>query len=144
MRWCDCSPQILQRSGVGNPEWLKELGIPVVHELPGVGENLQDHLEMYIQYECKEPISLYPALKWYNQPKIGAEWLFKGTGVGASNQFESCGFIRSRDDEEWPNLQYHFLPIAISYNARVPFKRMASSTRRFHAFRKPRPYSSDI
>ena len=112
------SPQILQRSGVGNPEWLKELGIPVVHELPGVGENLQDHLEMYIQYECKEPISLYPALKWYNQPKIGAEWLFKGTGVGASNQFESCGFIRSRDDEEWPNLQYHFLPIAISYNGK--------------------------
>jgi choline dehydrogenase len=73
---------------------------------------------MYIQYECKEPISLYPALKWYNQPKIGAEWLFKGTGVGASNQFESCGFIRSNDAEEWPNLQYHFLPIAISYNGK--------------------------
>ena len=112
------SPQILQRSGIGNPELLRELGIEMVHALPGVGENLQDHLEMYIQYECKEPISLYPALKWYNQPKIGAEWLFKGTGVGASNQFESCGFIRSRDEEEWPNLQYHFLPIAISYNGK--------------------------
>ncbi len=112
------SPQILQRSGIGNPELLKELGIETVHALPGVGENLQDHLEMYIQYECKEPISLYPALKWYNQPKIGAEWLFNGTGVGASNQFESCGFIRSRDEEEWPNLQYHFLPIAISYNGK--------------------------
>lgn len=110
------SPQILQRSGIGNPELLKEFDIEPIHALPGVGENLQDHLEMYIQYECKEPISLYPALKWYNQPKIGAEWLLKGTGVGASNQFESCGFIRSRDEEEWPNLQYHFLPIAISYN----------------------------
>ncbi|NYS61294.1 choline dehydrogenase [Vreelandella salicampi] len=112
------SPQILQRSGIGNRELLKSLDIPVVHELPGVGENLQDHLEMYIQYECKEPISLYPALKWYNQPKIGAEWLFKGTGIGASNQFESCGFIRSHDEEAWPNLQYHFLPIAISYNGK--------------------------
>ncbi|MFI0471193.1 choline dehydrogenase [Halomonas sp. HMF6819] len=112
------SPQILQRSGVGNPSHLKELGIEVVHALPGVGENLQDHLEMYIQYECKKPISLYPALKWYNRPKIGAEWLFKGTGVGASNQFEACGFIRSKDDEPWPNLQYHFLPIAISYNGK--------------------------
>ncbi|MBZ5486844.1 choline dehydrogenase [Halomonas aquamarina] len=112
------SPQILQRSGVGNPELLASLDIETVHALPGVGENLQDHLEMYIQYECKEPISLYPALKWYNQPRIGAEWLFKGTGVGASNQFESCAFIRSRDEEEWPNLQYHFLPIAISYNGK--------------------------
>ncbi|WP_447043905.1 choline dehydrogenase [Vreelandella sp. H-I2] len=112
------SPQILQRSGIGNPELLKELDIEPVHALPGVGENLQDHLEMYIQYECKEPISLYPALKWFNQPKIGAEWLFNGTGVGASNQFESCGFIRSGDEEAWPNLQYHFLPIAISYNGK--------------------------
>ncbi|UYG01537.1 choline dehydrogenase [Halomonas sp. GD1P12] len=112
------SPQILQRSGVGEPEHLKALGIEVVHALCGVGENLQDHLEMYIQYECKQPISLYPALKWYNQPKIGAEWLFKGTGIGASNQFEACGFIRSNDDELWPNLQYHFLPIAISYNGK--------------------------
>ena len=112
------SPQILQRSGIGNPEHLAELGIPLVHDLKGVGENLQDHLEMYIQYECKQPISLYPALKWYNQPKIGTEWLFNGTGIGASNQFEAAGFIRSRDQEEWPNLQYHFLPIAISYNGK--------------------------
>lgn len=112
------SPQILQRSGVGSTELLASLGIPVVHDLPGVGENLQDHLEMYIQYRCKEPISLYPALKWYNQPWIGAQWLFQGKGVGASNQFESCAFIRSRDDEAWPNLQYHFLPIAISYNGK--------------------------
>lgn len=90
------SPQILQRSGVGNPELLRQFDIPVVHDLPGVGENLQDHLEMYLQYECKEPVSLYPALQWWNQPKIGAEWLFGGTGIGASNQFEAGGFIRSR------------------------------------------------
>lgn len=112
------SPALLQRSGVGDPEWLKPLGIDVVHELPGVGKNLQDHLELYVQYECKKPVSLYPALKLVNQPKIGAEWLFKGTGLGASNQFEAGGFIRSDDKELWPNIQYHFLPIAISYNGK--------------------------
>ncbi len=110
------SPQILQRSGVGNPELLRQFDIPVVHDLPGVGENLQDHLEMYLQYECKEPVSLYPALQWWNQPKIGAEWLFGGTGIGASNQFEAGGFIRSRAEFAWPNIQYHFLPVAINYN----------------------------
>ncbi|TBL71760.1 choline dehydrogenase, partial [Klebsiella oxytoca] len=76
------SPQILQRSGVGPEDVLNEFDISPVHVLPGVGQNLQDHLEMYLQYECKQPVSLYPALKWYNQPKIGAEWLFKGTGIG--------------------------------------------------------------
>ncbi|MEI7409090.1 choline dehydrogenase [Pectobacterium aroidearum] len=110
------SPQILQRSGVGPKELLQGLDIPVVHDLPGVGENLQDHLEMYLQYACKEPVSLYPALQWFNQPKIGAEWLFSGTGIGASNQFEAGGFIRSRDEFAWPNIQYHFLPVAINYN----------------------------
>ena len=110
------SPQILQRSGVGPGEWLRELQIPIVFDLPGVGRNLQDHLEMYLQYECKEPVSLYPALKWYNQPAIGLEWLAKGTGLGASNHFEAGGFIRTRDDDLWPNIQYHFLPIAINYN----------------------------
>ncbi|XKE46645.1 choline dehydrogenase [Halomonas organivorans] len=112
------SPQILQRSGVGPKDVLDELGITPVQVNENVGQHLQDHLEMYIQYECKKPISLYPALKWWNQPKIGAEWLFLGSGVGASNQFEAAGFIRSRDEEEWPNLQYHFLPIAISYNGK--------------------------
>jgi choline dehydrogenase len=92
------------------------MDIDVVHDLPGVGENLQDHLEMYLQYKCKQPVSLYPALKWYNQPAIGAEWLFNGTGIGASNQFEAGGFIRSSDEFKWPNIQYHFLPVAINYN----------------------------
>ncbi len=110
------SPQILQRSGVGPAALLKSLDINVVHDLPGVGENLQDHLEMYLQYACKKPVSLYPALQWFNQPKIGAEWLFNGTGVGASNQFEAGGFIRSRAEFAWPNIQYHFLPVAINYN----------------------------
>ena len=110
------SPQLLQRSGVGRSTWLRELDIPLVHDLPGVGENLQDHLEMYIQYECKEPVSLYPALQWWNQPAIGLEWMVNGTGIGASNQFEAGGFIRTRDDDSWPNIQYHFLPVAINYN----------------------------
>ncbi|MEQ1974866.1 choline dehydrogenase [Xenorhabdus sp. SGI240] len=110
------SPQILQRSGIGPEEILNELGISAVHVLPGIGQNLQDHLEMYLQYECLKPISLYPALKWYNQPQIGAEWLFKGTGIGASNQFEAGGFIRTDEKFAWPNIQFHFLPVAINYN----------------------------
>ncbi|WPA93406.1 choline dehydrogenase [Providencia zhijiangensis] len=110
------SPQILQRSGVGPKAVLAQFEIPPVHYLEGVGENLQDHLEMYLQYECKQPVSLYPALKWFNQPMIGAQWLFKGTGIGASNQFEAGGFIRSSEKFAWPNIQFHFLPVAINYN----------------------------
>lgn len=110
------SPQILQRSGVGPKAVLEQFEIPPVHYLEGVGENLQDHLEMYLQYECKQPVSLYPALKWFNQPMIGAQWLLKGTGIGASNQFEAGGFIRSSEKFAWPNIQFHFLPVAINYN----------------------------
>jgi choline dehydrogenase len=101
---------------VGPAELLNSLDIPVVHDLPGVGENLQDHLELYLQYACTQPVSLYPSLLWFNQPAIGAEWLFNGTGMGASNQFEAGGFIRSREEFAWPNIQYHFLPVAINYN----------------------------
>jgi choline dehydrogenase len=110
------SPQILQRSGVGPAPLLRSLDIEVVHDLPGVGANLQDHLEMYLQYACKQPVSLYPAFKPWNQPAIGAQWLFGGTGIGASNQFEAGGFIRTRSEFEWPNIQFHFLPVAINYN----------------------------
>ncbi|AHJ65923.1 choline dehydrogenase [Granulibacter bethesdensis] len=110
------SPAILQRSGVGPASVLKALDIAPVQIMEGVGSNLQDHLEMYMQYECLEPVSLYPALLWWNQPKIGAEWMFLGKGLGASNHFEAGGFIRSHDDFAWPNIQYHFLPVAISYN----------------------------
>ncbi|MGR1219574.1 choline dehydrogenase [Metapseudomonas otitidis] len=110
------SPQLLQRSGVGPSDLLRGLDIPVVHDLPGVGANLQDHLELYLQYACKEPVSIYPATKWWNQPAIGAQWLFLGKGLGASNQFEAGGFIRTRPEFAWPNIQYHFLPVAINYN----------------------------
>ena len=116
------SPPILQRSGVGPAALLQQLDIPVVLDLPGVGANLQDHLEIYQQYECKQPVSIVPALKLYNQPLIGAEWLFLGTGIGASNQFEAGGFIRSDESFTWPNIQYHFLPIAINYNGSNPIK----------------------
>ncbi len=116
------SPQILQRSGVGPGQLLKSLDINVIHELPGVGTNLQDHLEMYLQYECKQSVSLAPALKFYNQPAIGAEWLFHGSGIGTSNQFEAGGFIRSHDEFQWPNIQYHFLPVAVNYNGSNPIK----------------------
>jgi choline dehydrogenase len=116
------SPQILQRSGVAAAELLREFDIPLLHDLPGVGANLQDHMEIYQQYECKKPVSIAPSLKLHNQALIGAEWLFLGTGIGASNQFEAGGFIRSDDNFAWPNIQYHFLPIAVNYNGSNPIK----------------------
>ncbi len=116
------SPQLLQRSGVGPAPLLRSLDVPVVLDLPGVGRNLQDHLEMYIQYACVKPVSLAPALRLHNQPAIGAEWLLRGTGIGASNQFEGGGFIRSEPSFAWPNIQYHFLPVAINYNGSNPIR----------------------
>jgi choline dehydrogenase len=114
------SPQLLQLSGVGNGRDLSALGIDVVHDLPGVGENLQDHLELYVQYACKKPVSMFPALKWYNQPWIGLKWLFGHKGEAATNHFEAGGFIRGNDRVEYPNIQYHFLPIAIRYDGSAP------------------------
>ncbi len=110
------SPQLLQRSGVGPGDLLRSLDIPVLLDLPGVGENLQDHLEVYLQHECLEPVSLAWALKPWNQAAIGAEWLVLGTGPGASNHFEAGGFIRSSREFAWPNIQHHFLPLAINYD----------------------------
>lgn len=114
------SPQVLQLSGIGNGKEINQHGIKVVADLPGVGENLQDHLEVYVQWAAKKPVSLYPSLKFYNQPKIGLEWLFNKTGVGASNHFEAGGFIRGNEEKAYPNLQYHFLPIAIRYDGSAP------------------------
>ncbi|MGO1120801.1 choline dehydrogenase [Rhodovibrionaceae bacterium A322] len=114
------SPQLLQLSGIGPAALLKEQGIEVKADLPGVGANLQDHIECYVQYQCTKPISLYPALKWYNHPWIGFQWLFFNKGIGASNQFEAGGFIRSRAGYEHPNLQFHFLPIAMNYDGSNP------------------------
>ena len=114
------SPQLLQLSGVGNARELEKLGIEVVHDLPGVGENLQDHLEVYVQYACKKPVSMSPALKWWNQPWIGFQWLFFRKGAAATNHFEAGGFIRSNDEVPYPNLMFHFLPVAIRYDGSSP------------------------
>ncbi len=114
------SPQLLQLSGVGNPGELSALGIDVVAELPGVGENLQDHIEVYVQYGAKLPVSVAPALKWRNRPMVGAKWLFLRSGPGATNHFEAGGFARSNEDVAYPNLMFHFLPIAIRYDGSAP------------------------
>ena len=114
------SPHLLQLSGVGNAEELRALGAEVVHDLPGVGENLQDHLEVYIQHACTQPVSVAPALKWRNRPMVGAKWLFLRSGPGATNHFEGGGFARSNEDVAYPNLMFHFLPIAIRYDGSAP------------------------
>ena len=114
------SPQLLQLSGVGNPDHLKPLGINMVATLKGVGENLQDHLETYVQYACKEPITLYSATNPLVKLKIGLEWLLFQTGLGATNHFESGGFIRSEAGVKHPDLQYHFLPMAVRYDGNSP------------------------
>ena len=114
------TPQLLQLSGVGRARELEALGVPVVHDLSGVGENLQDHLEVYVQYACQQPVSMAPALLWYNQPWIGFEWLFFRRGAAATNHFEAGGFIRSNAEVAYPNLMFHFLPLAIRYDGSAP------------------------
>jgi len=114
------SPQLLQLSGVGNADQLRSLGIDVVADLPAVGQNLQDHLEVYVQYASKLPVSVAPALKWRNRPLVGARWLLARSGPGATNHFEAGGFARSNDDVAYPNLMFHFLPIAIRYDGSAP------------------------
>jgi choline dehydrogenase len=114
------SPQLLQLSGIGPAELLRRFGVDVLADLPGVGENLQDHLEVYVQYASKQPVSVAPALKWRNRPVVGAKWLFLRSGPGATNHFEGGGFARSNDDVGYPNLMFHFLPIAIRYDGSSP------------------------
>ena len=116
------SPHLLQLSGIGPEHVLTAAGIPVQHHLPGVGENLQDHLEFYFQYRCKQPITLNGKLDLWSKFWIGARWFFFKTGLGASNHFESCAFIRSKVGVEWPDIQYHFLPAAMRYDGRVAFE----------------------
>lgn len=113
------SPQLLQLSGVGPAGLLEQHGIDVVADVGGVGQNLQDHLEVYIQYACTQPVSLQPNLALWRRPWIGLQWLFR-RGPGASNHFEAGGFIRSNDDVDYPNLMFHFLPIAIRYDGSTP------------------------
>ena len=110
------TPQILQLSGIGNEKDLAPLGIKMVHHLPGVGANLQDHLEVYVQYKCKQPVTQQPITQFWRRPFIGAAWLFFRRGPGATNQFEAGGFTRSNNDVAYPNLMFHFLPLAIRYD----------------------------
>ena len=114
------SPQTLQLSGVGNADELRALGVDVVHDLPGVGEHLQDHLEVYVQHACTQPVSVAPGLKNWRKPFIGAEWLFFRSGLGATNHFEAGGFVRSNEDVAYPNLMFHFLPVAVRYDGSAP------------------------
>jgi choline dehydrogenase len=114
------SPQLLQLSGVGAADHLRGLGIDVVHDLPGVGQNLQDHLEVYIQHACRQPVSMQPYLKMRYRPWVGAQWLFARRGPAATNHFEAGGFVRSNEDVAYPNLMFHFLPLAIRYDGSQP------------------------
>lgn len=116
------SPQLLQLSGIGPAEVLQKAGVEVVNDLPGVGENLQDHLEIYFQYKCQQPISLNSKLNLISKGLIGARWVLLKDGLGATNHFESCAFIRSRAGLKWPDIQYHFLPAAMRYDGNAAFK----------------------
>jgi choline dehydrogenase len=127
------SPQLLQLSGVGDRAHLESLGIPVVAHVPGVGENLQDHLEVYIQYESKLPVSIQPHLAHWKKPWIGLQWLFR-KGPGASNHFEAGAFVKSNPNESYPNLMFHFLPIAIRYDGSSPSRPDGSNAKIEHGY----------
>jgi choline dehydrogenase len=114
------SPQLLQISGVGAGDQLRGLGVDVVADLPGVGENLQDHLEVYVQHSCTQPVSMAPYFAMRRRPAVGLQWLLRKTGPGATNHFEAGGFVRGNDEVKYPNLMYHFLPIAVRYDGTLP------------------------
>lgn len=116
------SPKLLMLSGIGPAEHLKNQGIEVVADRPGVGQNLQDHLELYVQQECTQPITLYSKLNLFSKALIGAQWLFFKSGLGATNHFESAAFLRSRPGVDYPDIQYHFLPVAIRYDGKAAAK----------------------
>jgi choline dehydrogenase len=147
------SPTLLKYSGVGPAAELQAQGIEVVADRPGVGENLQDHLEVYIQKECLQPITLYRHLNWVSKILIGAQWTFFKNGHGATNHFESCAFIRSKPGVRYPDIQYHFLPVAIRYDGTAPAKAhgfqvhvgpMRSPSRGWVRLRGPDPESPPI
>ncbi|MCY6381577.1 choline dehydrogenase [Hoeflea prorocentri] len=114
------SPKLLMLSGIGPAGHLKEHGIEVAADRPGVGQNLQDHLELYVQQECTQPITLYSKMNLISKGLIGAEWLFFKSGIGATNHFEAAAFLRSRPGVRYPDIQYHFLPVAIRYDGTAP------------------------
>ena len=113
------SPKILMQSGIGPAQHLADHGIPVIADRAGVGQNLQDHLELYIQFAATKPVSLAPYWSLWGKALVGAQWLFFRKGLGASNNFEACGFIRSRAGISYPDIQYHFLPIAVRYDGKT-------------------------
>ncbi len=115
------SPMLLQLSGIGPGQVLRDAGVAVVHELPGVGENLQDNLEVYFQFRCTQPITLNGQLDLFHKFLIGSRWFFFKSGLGATNHFESCAFIRSNAGVKWPDIQYHFLPAAMRYDGQSAF-----------------------
>ncbi|MEM8749861.1 MAG: choline dehydrogenase [Pseudomonadota bacterium] len=114
------TPKLLMLSGVGPAEHLREKGVEVLVDRPGVGANLQDHLELYLQQACTQPITLYSKLNLFSKALIGAQWLFFKSGLGASNQFEAAAFVRSAAGVDYPDIQYHFLPVAIRYDGKAP------------------------
>ena len=116
------SPHLLHRSGIGPAAVLQRAGVEVLHDLPGVGENLQDHAEIYIQFACKQPVTLNNKMNWFSKGLIGLQWLLTKQGLGATNHFEAGGFIRSSKAVEWPDIQYHFLPAAVRYDGHSPIK----------------------
>lgn len=116
------SPIILQRSGIGDSEDLIEAGVTPIHNLKGVGKNLQDHVEVYFQFHCKQPVSLNNKLGLLSKLRIGIQWILFKSGLGASNHFESCAFIRSKAGIKWPDIQYHFLPAAMRYDGTPSIK----------------------
>ena len=113
------SPKLLMLSGIGPAAHLQEHGIEVVADRPGVGANLQDHLEIYMQFSASQPVTLFKYWNLWGKAWVGAQWLFTGKGPGASNQFEACAFIRSKAGVEYPDIQYHFLPIAVRYDGKA-------------------------
>ena len=116
------SPKLLLLSGIGPAAELKSKGITVVANRPGVGKNLQDHLELYIQMASKKPVSLYKYWNPIGKAWVGLRWFISKSGPGASNQFESAAFIRSKAGVEYPDIQYHFLPLAVRYDGKLPVK----------------------
>ncbi|MFO1203799.1 MAG: choline dehydrogenase [Tabrizicola sp.] len=113
------SPKLLMLSGIGSAAHLREHGIEVVADRPGVGANLQDHLEIYMQFAASQPVTLFKYWNLWGKAFVGAQWLLTGKGPGASNQFEACAFIRSKAGVEYPDIQYHFLPIAVRYDGKA-------------------------
>ena len=116
------TPKLLMLSGIGPADHLRDHGIAVRADRPGVGSNLQDHLEIYMQYKALKPVSLYTYYNLLGKSRVGVEWILQKTGLGASNQFESCGFIRSGEDVDYPDIQYHFLPLAVRYDGKAAAK----------------------